>query len=130
MTMYAIVGKKRNKWKGESIGMTETQKRAFELQKEIENACIQHGFNMTILGDGIGFVDPKENKVVMIWRPQYKPDIPSLLPMGLHRTSEYKTETQKPTGGNMSAFIYGNPKGGGRFVGNRKKHTIKGMKKR
>jgi hypothetical protein len=30
----------------------------------------------------------------------------------------------------MAAFIYGTPKGGGRFVGNRKKHTIRGMKKK
>lgn len=128
MTMYAIVGKKKNEWRG--ICMTEAQKRAFELQKEIENACVQQGLNMTILGDSIGFVDPKENKIVMIWRPQHKPDIPCLMPMELYSPTQYKPETQKPSGGNMSAFIYGNPKGGSRFAGNRKKHTIRGMKKR
>ena len=44
--------------------------------------------------------------------------------------TDFKPATQKPSGGNMAAFIYGNQKGGGRFVGNRKKHTIRGMKKK
>ena len=61
--------------------MTEAQKKAVEVQKEIEEACIRHGLNLTIFENGIGFVDPKENKIVMVWRPQYKPKIPSLQPM-------------------------------------------------
>ena len=63
--------------KGEN-GMTEAQKKAVEVQKEIEEACIRHGLNLTIFENGIGFVDPKENKIVMVWRPQYKPETPSL----------------------------------------------------
>jgi hypothetical protein len=115
--------------KGEN-GMTEAQKKAVEVQKEIEEACIRHGLNLTIFENGIGFVDPKENKIVMVWRPQYKPETPSLHPMEETASADFKPTTQKPSGGNMAAFIYGNPKGGGRFVGNRKKHTIRGMKKR
>ena len=61
--------------------MTEAQKKAVEVQKEIEEACIRHGLNLTIFENGIGFVDPKENKIVMVWRPQYKPETPSLHPM-------------------------------------------------
>ena len=110
--------------------MTEAQKKAVEVQKEIEEACIRHGLNLTIFENGIGFVDPKENKIVMVWRPQYKPETPSLRPMEEDTQTDFKPTTQKPSGGNMAAFIYGNPKGGGRFVGNRKKHTIRGMKKK
>ena len=54
--------------------MTEAQKKAVEVQKEIEEACIRHGLNLTIFENGIGFVDPKENKIVMVWKPQYKPE--------------------------------------------------------
>ena len=46
--------------------MTEAQKKAVEVQKEIEEACIRHGLNLTIFENGIGFVDPKENKIVMV----------------------------------------------------------------
>ena len=52
--------------------MSEEQKRAVELKKEIESACIKSGFNLTIYDDSIGFVDPKENGIVMLWKPQYK----------------------------------------------------------
>lgn len=83
------------------IGLTDAQKRA--------TMC---------LDDGIGFVDPKDNKIVMVWRPKYKP-IPPETPL-----------TQKPSGGNMSAFIFGSSKGSGRFMGSKKKHTIRGMKRR
>lgn len=31
--------------------------------------------------------------------------------------------------GNMNAFIYGTPKGGSRFTGNKKKRKVKGKKK-
>lgn len=54
--------------KGEN-GMTEAQKKAVEVQKEIEETCIRHGLNLTIFENGIGFVDPKENKIVMVWKP-------------------------------------------------------------
>lgn len=110
--------------------MTEAQKKAVAVQKEIEETCIRHGLNFTIFENGIGFVDPKENKIVMVWRPQYKPKTPSLQPMDENTSADFKPTTQKPSGGNMAAFIYGNQKGGGRFVGNRKKHTIRGMKKK
>lgn len=103
--------------KGEN-GMTEAQKKAVEVQKEIEEACIRHGLNLTIFENGIGFVNPKDNKIVMVWRPKYKP-IPPETPL-----------TQKPSGGNMSAFIFGSSKGSGRFMGSKKKHTIRGTKRR
>lgn len=51
--------------------VSEEQERAARLKEEIEHACIQHGLNLTIHDGGIGFVDPKENKIVAIWRPQY-----------------------------------------------------------
>jgi len=38
------------------------------------------------------------------------------------------TKTNKPSGGNMAAFIYGNPRGGSRFVGKKKKRKTRGMK--
>ena len=98
--------------------MTEAQKKAVEVQKEIEEACIRHELNLTIFENGIGFVDPKNNKIVMVWRPKYKP-APSETP-----------PTQKPSGGNMSAFIFGGSKGSGRFMGNKRKHTVRGMKRR
>ena len=52
--------------------MSEEQKKAVKLKEEIESACIQQGLNLTIYDGGIGFVDPKENKIVMVWRPQFK----------------------------------------------------------
>ena len=98
--------------------LTDLQKKAVEMQKEIEEACIRHGLNLTIFENGIGFVDPKDNKIVMVWRPKYKP-APSETP-----------PTQKPSVGNMSAFIFGGAKGSGRFMGNKRKHTVRGMKRR
>lgn len=100
------------------IGLTDAQKRATMCLDDIQDVCIKHKLNLTILDDGIGFVDPKDNKIVMVWRPKYKPAPPETPP------------TQKPSGGNMSAFIFGGSKGSGRFMGNKKKHTIRGMKKR
>ncbi len=32
--------------------MTEAQKKAVEVQKEIEEACIRHGLNLTIFENG------------------------------------------------------------------------------
>ena len=52
--------------------MTEVQKKAINLQKEIERACVRSGLNLTIYNGGIGFVDPTEKKVVMTWKPYYK----------------------------------------------------------
>lgn len=111
--------------------MTEAQKKAVEVQKEIEEACIRHGLNLTIFENGIGFVDPKENKIVMVWRPQYKPAQaePELKFRPTLPEAELKP-TQKPSGGNMSAFIFGGSKGSGRFMGNKRKHTVRGMKRR
>lgn len=51
--------------------MSEEQKKAVKLKEEIESACIRQGLNLTIYDGGIGFVDPKENKIVMVWRPQF-----------------------------------------------------------
>lgn len=110
--------------------MTEAQKKAVEVQKEIEEACIRHGLNLTIFENGIGFVDPKENKIVMVWKPQYKPETPSLHSMEENTSADFKPATQKPSGGNMSAFIVGGSKGSGRFMGNKRKHTVRGMKRR
>ena len=52
--------------------MSEAQKRAVKVKEEIERVCIKQGINLTIYDDGIGFVDPKENKIVMVWRPSYQ----------------------------------------------------------
>lgn len=95
------------------IGLTDAQKRATMCLDDIQDVCIKHKLNLTILDDGIGFVDPKDNKIVMVWRPKYKP-IPPETPL-----------TQKP-----SAFIFGSSKGSGRFMGSKKKHTIRGTKQR
>lgn len=93
--------------KGEN-GMTEAQKKAVEVQKEIEEACIRHGLNLTIFENGIGFVDPKDNKIVMVWRPKYKPT-PSETP-----------PTQKPSGGNMVRFHIWRFKGKWQIYGKQK----------
>lgn len=55
-----------------------------------------------------------------------------IFPMVAKNPEEHqkRIERAKPSGGNMQSFIYGTPKGGSRFVGNRKKHKIRGMKKR
>lgn len=100
------------------IGLTDAQIRASMCLDDIQDVCTKHKLNLTILDDGIGFVDPKDNKIVMVWRPKYKP-APSETP-----------PTQKPSGGNMSAFIFGGSKGSGRFMGNKRKHTVRGMKRR
>ena len=101
-----------------AITPTEAQATALAAMNEIQDVCIKYNLNLTILDDGIGFVDPKDNKIVMVWRPKYKPVQPET------------PHTQKPSGGNMSAFIFGGSKGSGRFMGSKKKHTIRGMKKR
>ena len=66
----------------------------------------------------------------MVWKPQYKPETPSLHPMEENTSADFKPATQKPSGGNMSAFIFGGSKGSGRFMGNKRKHTVRGMKRR
>lgn len=112
------------------IGLTDAQIRASMCLDDIQDVCTKHKLNLTILDDGIGFVDPKDNKIVMVWRPKYKPETPSLRPMEENTSADFKPVTPETVRRNMAAFIYGNPKGGGRFVGNRKKHTIRGMKKK
>lgn len=52
--------------------MIEVEKRAVELKKIIERACIQKKINLTIYDGGIGFVDPEENKIVAVWKQQYQ----------------------------------------------------------
>ena len=53
--------------------MTEAQKKAVEVQKEIEEACIRHGLNLTIFENGIGFVDPKEKRHrYILWRKTHQ----------------------------------------------------------
>ncbi len=52
--------------------ITEAQKRAVILMKEIETSCIEHGLNMTIYDGKIGFVDPEESKIVLLWSPEFK----------------------------------------------------------
>ena len=61
---------------------------------------------------------------------KYKPETPSLHPMEENTSADFKPATQKPSGGNMSAFIFGGSKGSGRFMGNKRKHTVRGMKRR
>lgn len=114
-----------------AITPTEAQATALAAMNEIQDVCIKYNLNLTILGDGIGFVDPKDNKIVMVWRPQYKPAQaePELKFRPTLPEAELKP-TQKPSGGNMSAFIFGGSKGSGRFMGSKKKHTVRGMKKR
>lgn len=51
--------------------MDEEQERAAGLQEEIENDCIRYGLNLAIYDGGIAFVEPKESRIVAIWRPQY-----------------------------------------------------------
>ena len=52
--------------------MTEVQKKAVELQKEIETACVRYGLNLTIYDGKIGFVDQTNRKIVMLWEAKYK----------------------------------------------------------
>lgn len=43
--------------------MTEAQKKAVEVQKEIEEACIRHGLNLTIFENGMDLWIPKTIKL-------------------------------------------------------------------
>lgn len=115
--------------KGEN-GMTEAQKKQLRYRKKSKRLASGMDLILLSLKNGIGFVDPKENKIVMVWRPQYKPETPSLHPMEENTSADFKPATQKPSGGNMSAFIFGGSKGSGRFMGNKRKHTVRGMKRR
>ena len=51
--------------------MSEAQKRAVELKKDIEDACIRHTLNLTVHDGKIGFVDQEERKIVCLWNPEY-----------------------------------------------------------
>lgn len=51
--------------------MTEAQKRAVELKKDIEAACIRHNLNLAVYDGKIGFVDQAERKIVCLWNPEY-----------------------------------------------------------
>lgn len=51
--------------------LTLAQRRAKILQEQIECLCIFAGLNLTVYDGCIGFVDQKENKIVMTWKPEY-----------------------------------------------------------
>lgn len=46
--------------------------RAWKVMKEIENICIKNDMNLTIYEGKIGFVDPVENKIVLLWDAEFK----------------------------------------------------------
>lgn len=52
--------------------MTEAQKKAVKLQKEIGDACVRYGLNLTIYDGKIGFVDQTNKRIVMLWNANYK----------------------------------------------------------
>lgn len=52
--------------------MTKAQERALRAKEAIEKVCIENNVNMTIYDGEIGFVDPVENKIVLIWHAEYK----------------------------------------------------------
>lgn len=52
--------------------MTKAQERALRAKEAIEKICIENNINMTIYDGEIGFVDPVENKIVLIWHAEYK----------------------------------------------------------
>ena len=56
----------------EAIEMSDVQKRALNLKREIEEACIRNRLNLTVHEGSIGFVDQEEMKIVCIWKPGYK----------------------------------------------------------
>lgn len=49
-----------------------TQMRAWKTMKEIENICIKNDMNLTIYEGKIGFVDPVEKKIVLLWDAEFK----------------------------------------------------------
>lgn len=54
------------------MGISDKQKSATMLKKDIEKACIMRGLNLTIYDGKIGFVDQEEKKIVMLWNPEYQ----------------------------------------------------------
>ena len=54
------------------MGLSDKQKSAAMLKKDIEKACIKRGLNLTIHNGKIGFVDQQEKKIVMLWNPEYQ----------------------------------------------------------
>ena len=51
--------------------MSDAQKRAVMLKREIEEACIRNKLNLTVHDGKIGFVDQEERKIVGLWEPMY-----------------------------------------------------------
>ena len=49
-----------------------TREKVIEMKKEIEQAAIRYGLNLTVYDGKIGFVDQKEKKIVALWTPEYK----------------------------------------------------------
>ena len=52
--------------------LLKAQQRAYNLQKKIEKLCIKHRLNLCNYDGGIGFVDHKMKKIVMVWKPDYE----------------------------------------------------------
>lgn len=56
----------------ETMELSDVQKRVLNLKREIEEACIRNGLNLTVHEGNIGFVDQEAMKIVCIWKPGYK----------------------------------------------------------
>lgn len=54
------------------LSLSDNQKSALNLKKDIERACIKRGLNLAVHDGKIGFVDQEEMKIVMLWNPEYK----------------------------------------------------------
>jgi hypothetical protein len=52
--------------------LLKAQQRAYNLKKKIEKLCIKHGLNLCNYDGGIGFIDHKLKKIVMVWKPEYE----------------------------------------------------------
>ncbi len=50
-----------------------TQEKVIKIKKNIVNACVKYGLNLTVYDGKIGFVDQKAKKIVALWTPQYHP---------------------------------------------------------
>ena len=71
ITQAQLVGVVEN-WQRRVNKMTETQKKAVKLQKEIETSCVRYGLNLTIYDGKIGFVDQANRRIVMLWNADYR----------------------------------------------------------
>lgn len=71
----AVKMERENRRKRKMI-ITEAQLRAMKTRAEIEKCCAENGINLTIYNGKIGFVDPKEHKIVLSWDAQYPAEPP------------------------------------------------------